>query len=210
MISLPTRHRFARRLAVTACAAAVVALPAGPALAWEFPASQIAEHAELQPDGYGGQCKVFAQKVVNDILAKHGIKARVGGYGTPGGAYFGAYQRAGGVLIDGKDGQRGDLIQVITPDQKNKDFPDTRDKHNESILHTAIILRTIRPGVYQVRDSNYVSWETIGTHRWNPMEWKARGVEVYVWRFGRAPEPVVVPSAFVAVAADPTPHSLKA
>lgn len=203
-----------RRLAVIPAAAAAVliggALAASPAQAWEFPAEDIADHAVTQPDGYGGQCKVFAQRVVNDILKREGIKARVTGYGTPGGAYFGAYERAGGLLVGPEAGQRGDLIQVITPQHKNKDFPKTRDENNESILHTAIILKTIRPGVYQVRDSNYVAYETIGTHRWDPMAWRKRGVEVYVWRFGQAPDPVVIPSAYVAVGAKPTAKSLKA
>lgn len=202
-----------RRIALIPAAATTLlmggAVAAAPAQAWDFPAEDIAEHALAQREGHGGQCKVFAQKVVNDILAREGIKARVTGYGTPGGAYFGAYKRAGGMLVSAESGQRGDVIQVIPARNKNKDFPATRDKNDESILHTAIIVDTIKPGVYQVRDSNYVAHETIGTHRWNPIEWRERGVEVYVWRFGQAPDPVVVPSAFVAVGAKPTAKSLK-
>ncbi len=207
-----TRRRLVARRA-TAIAGATLAMgvtAVAPAHAWDFPAEEIAAHAETQPDGYGGQCKVFAQRVVNEVLAERGIKAHVGGYGTPGGAYFGAYERAGGLLVHSAAGQRGDIIQIISPQKKNKDFPPTRDKNNESILHTAIILKTIKPGVYQVRDSNYVSWETIGTHRWDPLTWRKRGVEVYVWRFGQAPDPVVVPSAFVAVGARPKAESLTA
>ncbi len=169
-----------------------------PAAAWEFPGVEIAEQAEAAPrGGYGGQCKVFAEQVVNKVLKKNGVKARVTGYGTPGGAYYGAYESAGGVQVDPAWGERGDLIQVITPRAKNKDFPPTRDKHNESILHTAIILERLEPGVYRVRDSNYVGYETIGTHRWNPLSWRERGVEVYVWRFGRLSGAQIMPSLHV-------------
>ncbi len=208
------RRRLARTAATTGAAvavAAVSAVGAAPAQAWEFPAEDIAEHAAAAPDGgYGGQCKVFAEQMINDVLRRHGVKARITGYGTPGGAYFGAYERAGGIQIDSESGQRGDLIQVITPEKKNKDFPPTRDKHNESILHTAIILKRVEPGVYLVRDSNYVAYETIGTHKWNPMQWRTRGVEVYVWRFGQAPDPQVVPSAYVAAGARPDARTLNA
>ena len=207
---MPPARVFRRAGLTSLAAAASLLLTPALAHAWEIPAEEIAERAESIPDGYGDQCKVFAQRVVNEVLADHGIRARVGGYGTPGGAYFGAYERAGGLLIVPESGQRGDLIQVIRPEHRNKDFPPTRDRDNESILHTAIILETVRPGVYKVRDSNYVAWETIGTHRWRPLEWRERGVEVYVWRFGRAPDPVVVPSAHVAVGATPPARSLRA
>lgn len=181
-----------------------------PALAWDFPAEDIARAAAAAPTGgYGGQCKVFAENTVNKVLAQHDIKARITGYGTPGGAYYGSYERAGGELVAPTSGQAGDLIQVITPSQRHSDAPDTRDKNNESILHTAIILKTIRPGVYQVRDSNYVASESIGTHRWNPLSWRKRGIEVYVWRFGQAPDPTVVPSAYAGAQAG-VPRSLRA
>lgn len=191
-----------RSLARVAGGAVVVGLltlgTAVPAAAWDFPAAEIAEQAEEAPGGgYGGQCKVFAERVVNKVLQANGIKARVTGYGTPGGAYFGAYERAGGVLVDPEWGERGDLIQVIVPRAKNKDFPPTRDKHNESILHTAIILDRLEPGIYRVRDSNYVGYETIGTHRWDPMAWRKRGVEVYVWRFGQLSGAQIMPSFHV-------------
>ncbi len=205
---MPTLPRSVLRAALAACA--LVLLASGPARAWDFPADAIADRAEAHANGYGGQCKVFAQRVVNEVLARHDIRARIHGYGTPGGAYYGAYERAGGILVDPRAGQRGDVIQVITPSQKRKDFPDTRDDNNESILHTAIILEAIEPGVYRVRDSNYVGWETIGSHRWHPLEWRERGVAVYVWRFGQAPDPVVMPSGYIAAGVTARAHTLPA
>jgi predicted small lipoprotein YifL len=100
---------------------------------------------------WGGQCKVWAGNVVNRALSANGINASVGGYFTPGGAYYGAYELAGGVLVDVKNAKPGDLIQTIRSDQKNLDYPSLVG------LHTAIIVGlTSRLGVFNVRDSNSV------------------------------------------------------
>lgn len=185
------RHRYALVLAVGAATVAVTGVvaaahPAPAEGAWDFPESEIAHQARQEAEGsHGGQCKVFAQKVVNDVLRKEGVKARIGGYGTPGGAYYGTYERAGGQPIDQLEGRPGDLIQVITPEKKNSDSPPIRDPKDNSVLHTAIIVeRTDEPGKYIVRDSNYVASETVGEHAWTPGSWTKRGVEVYIWRFG--------------------------
>jgi hypothetical protein len=188
-------HRHALRVlaagGVAAVALTVVTATAGPgqAKAWDFPAERIAEQARTHAEGsYGGQCKVFAQNVVNEVLKSEGIKARITGYGARGGAYFGTYQHAGGELVDPEAGQPGDLIQVITAAKRNSDFPPTRNAKGDSILHTAIIVeRTEKPGRYIVHDSNYVAGETVGEHAWTPSSWRKHGVEVYVWRFGSVP-----------------------
>lgn len=174
-------------------------LPAGPAAAWDFPGREIAERAQQYRVGAkGGQCKVFAQKVVNEVLAAHGIAARVTGYRTPGGAYFGAYARAGGVLVSHRGGAPGDLIQVVLARKRTSDRPPLRDRHG-SMLHTAIIVRVLKPGTYVVRDSNWVAHERIGQHRWTPATWRRNGVEVYIWRFGRSPRPRLIATAYVGV-----------
>jgi len=129
---------------------------------------------------WGGQCKVWAGNVVNRALSANGINASVGGYFTPGGAYYGAYELAGGVLVDVKNAKPGDLIQTIRSDQKNLDYPSLVG------LHTAIIVGlTSRLGVFNVRDSNSVGPEVIGEHEWDTGKWaKDKSVTVYVWRFG--------------------------
>ena len=122
---------------------------------------------------------------MNRALSANGINASVGGYSTPGGAYYGAYELAGGVLVDVKNAKPGDLIQTIRSDQKNLDYPSLVG------LHTAIVVGlTDRLGVFNVRDSNYVGndigvYEKVGEHEWDTGKWaKDKSVTVYVWRFG--------------------------
>lgn len=140
--------------------------------------------ASYRVGSYGGQCKVFAQNVVNAALAARGFKARVGGYGSPGGAYYGTYRRAGGVRIPPNSAMPGDLIQVISPKHKTSDFPPRRDALGRSMLHTAIVIGRYGPGNYRVRDSNWRGDETVFEHRWQPGTWRSHGIKVYVWRFG--------------------------
>ncbi|MFN8104267.1 MAG: hypothetical protein U0U69_07370 [Acidimicrobiia bacterium] len=173
-------------LLVFAFAGATFAIQGTAARAWAFPAQQIAERARSYGIGTReGQCKVFAQNVVNSVLVANGISARVGGYGSPGGAYFGAYQNAGGTLIGTNDGQPGDLIQTINPAQRNSDYPTWNG------LHTAIIVaRTSTQGTYVVRDSNWNLDEKVSEHSWAPASYAvARGAAAYVWRFGNVGSP---------------------
>ena len=120
---------------------------------------------------------MFAGNVVNVVLARHGISTRVGSYGSPGGAYYGAYRQAGGSLVGTNDAQPGDLIQTINATQKNSDNPTT------SGLHTAIVVAlTFTPGTYTVRDSNWSSTndELAREHAWAPASYAS----AYIWRFG--------------------------
>jgi hypothetical protein len=168
-------------LALAVSAIGSLSFATGTAAAYGFPNSQIADQARAYGIGtWQGQCRVFAGNVVNAVLARNGIGARVGGYGSPGGAYYGAYQNAGGGLVGVNDGQPGDLIQTVNPGQKNSDNPTTTG------LHTAIIVaRTGTTGTYVVRDSNWTLNETVQEHNFSPAAWAAaRVAAVYVWRFG--------------------------
>jgi hypothetical protein len=142
-------------------------------------ASQVVTHARSYAIGsYGGQCKVFAAKVINEVFAANGRSTRIRGYGSPGGAYYGAYQNAGGVLVPLSDVRQGDLIQTINPAQKNSDFPTTRG------LHTAIVVGVNGPNNVVVRDSNSHLDEKVAEHQWSPGTYAAaRGAAAYVWRF---------------------------
>ena len=72
--------------ALLTCSAVVYSATAG--TAWGFDNQQIADKARSYGIGsHGGQCKVFGENVVNAVLAANGLSARVGGYGSPGGAY---------------------------------------------------------------------------------------------------------------------------
>lgn len=127
---------------------------------------------------YGGQCKVWAANIVNSVLAANNRGGRIGGYGSPGGAYYGAYQNAGGVLVPLSQVAAGDLIQTINPAQKNWDYPTTTG------LHTAIVVGVNGYDNLVVRDSNWGLTEKIGEHAWSPGAYAAaRNAEAYVWRF---------------------------
>jgi len=144
-----------------------------------FSSDQIVAKAESYADGYyGGQCKVWAQNVINAVLADNDIAARVGGYGSPGGAYYGAYENAGATLINALDARPGDLVQVVNAAQKNSDYPSGR-------LHTAIIVgMTATPGTFQLRDSNWNLTGQVSTHTLDVVAWAhAGGSEAYFWRF---------------------------
>ncbi len=180
-----TRRRATRfALSSTLAASMFVVLAAPPAqAAWWFPNSRIADNARSYTIGsVGGQCKPFAAKVVNTVLASHGIDKRVTGYYT-GGAYYQAYINGGGTLVavnDVSGARPGDLIQTINKDQVHSDFPTTRG------LHTAIVVaRTGTVGTVTVRDSNWYATtapEKIYEHDWTPVSWaSARNANTYLW-----------------------------
>ncbi len=180
---------IARRLAALVVASAVVGATLSTISAtaadasWSFPNIEIANQAQSYKLGsWGGQCKVFGATVVNAVLAANDISARVGGYGSPGGAYYGAYKNAGGTLVSFKDALPGDVIQTVNRHHKHSDHPPL------SGLHTAIVVaRTSSANVVVVRDSNYSSPgdERIREHTWDPVAFaKTRNSAVYVWRFG--------------------------
>lgn len=177
-----SRHTIVRGSLVSVVLAMLFSLLVTPAQAWGFANQKIADRANAYAAGsLQGQCKVFAQKVVNEVLAANGISARVGGYGSPGGAYYGAYRNAGGALIGANDAMPGDVIQTIRADQATSDNPSLVG------LHTAIVVTRYGPGDYEVRDSNWHLDQRVSQHRWAPVSWaaaKRNNVGVYVWRFG--------------------------
>ncbi|WP_141823102.1 hypothetical protein [Humibacillus xanthopallidus] len=147
---------------------------------YDLPGQQIVDRARSFALGsWGGQCKVFAGNVVNAVLQNNGVAAAIGGYGSPGGTYFGAYASAGATLVDVAKAQPGDLIQAIRSDQKNLDYPSTVG------LHTAVIVGlTTKAGTFIVRDSNWTLNESVNEHSWDTARWaKDKGVAIYVWRF---------------------------
>ena len=178
------RSRVGHLVAAVALVTVCIGVKPAPAAAWSFSTQQIADTARSYTLGtWGGQCRVWAGNVVNAVLASNGIGARVGGYGSPGGAYFGAYQNAGGFLIGINDGQPGDLIQIVNSAQKNSDYP-------SGGLHTAIIVaRTGTAGTYTVRDSNWgTPPELIHEHAFAPAQFAgANNASPYIWRFGTIP-----------------------
>ncbi|WP_375504851.1 FG-GAP repeat domain-containing protein, partial [uncultured Jatrophihabitans sp.] len=122
------------------------------------------------------------------MLAANGLKARVGGYGSPGGAYYGAYANAGGTLVTSDAAQVGDLVQITYGPSKNSDYPPTDTSKPARHLHTAIIVgMTSTAGTYILRDSNWNGDGKVFQHTLNPVAWAAQtGSTAYFWRFGTA------------------------
>jgi hypothetical protein len=126
----------------------------------------------------GGECKVWAGKVVSAVLARHG-KGPVGGYGSPDGAYWGAFANAGGRRVTEAEARPGDLIQLNKPDDRYSDL-------YYAPMHTAIIVgMTGTPGTFEIRDSNLTAPNMIDEHTWTPSQVAtSHGLEVNYWRFG--------------------------
>src|SRR4051812_34578866 len=80
-------------IAALVLVALILCTPAASAdAAWSFANSQISEAANSYALGsLGGQCRVWAGDVVNAALSANGTGTRIGGYGSAGGAYYGAY-----------------------------------------------------------------------------------------------------------------------
>jgi len=185
------------KLALAAGAATVAALaPATPSLAAagnQFPNQRIAGIALSYPvNSHGGQCYVF----VNDVLRRaSGGRVRIGGSHT----YFGAYARAGGVLVSQRDAGAGDVIQISVPSDDNTYYAG---------MHTAIIIRNLGGGRFDVVDSNWGFTERIHHHVLAPQTLiQRRGESVQFWRMGQdsAPAPAPVAGQPAPPVAQPAP-----
>jgi hypothetical protein len=178
------RRCRAVRAVLTATLACLVLSPTVPAEAsYGFDNGEVVNQARSFPIGsYGDECKIFAANVVNAVLARHGIPARVGGFESPGGAYWGAYANAGGTRIDAPNRVApGDLVQINNP----------RDRYSNTYyngMHTAIVVgMTSSTGTFLVRDSNWNFTKTVKEHTWNPTAYATGyGLEANYWRFGSA------------------------
>ena len=126
----------------------------------------------------GGQCKVWAAKVVNAVLARE-TGARIGGYESAGGAYWGSYANAGGRRVPVDQAAPGDLIQTNNPADR------TSNKHYRAMHSAIIVALTGTPGTFVVRDSNWHGDEVVTEHLWTPATTAAKhGLESNYWRFG--------------------------
>lgn len=137
-----------------------------------FPNSRIAQIAQSYPNGaYGGQCYVF---VYNVLLAASNGRVRIGGADT----YYGAYARAGGVLVSPQQATTGDIIQISVPSSDDNYYPG---------MHTAIIVKNLGGGEYDVVDSNWGWTQQIHHHVLNPYSLlvPGSGESVQFWRMGQ-------------------------
>lgn len=188
-------------IAVLAGAAAVLATAladASPSLASAanlFPNQRIANIALSHPEGsWGGQCYVFVNAVLS---AASGGQVHIGGAHT----YYGAYARAGGVLVSAGQAQAGDIIQISNPNNDNVYYRG---------MHTAIIVSNLGGGTFDVVDSNWGYTERVHHHHLNPYRLIVRGTgeSVQFWRMGQVastPTPAPAPQPSPAPQPAPTP-----
>ncbi len=159
-----------------------------------FPTSAIADYAvaHFAEGSFGGQCIIFAERVVDATAAEYGAHHHFPGAAGPDG-YFTAFANAGGHLVAeaGPGGyaaalaaaQRGDIIQLspLPATASPTPWTDPGDGHQ----HTAILLRAEGGGA-EVIDSN---WDLDLRVRIHPLadvladaaRWR---LEMAVWGFG--------------------------
>ena len=199
MEMIPSLPRLAHgpRLVALACGLAVAAVSlAGVTAAYAgagFPTAAIADYAvgHHPPGSAGGQCIIFAERVVDDTYAEFGLTHRFEGADANG--YYAVYPSAGAQLASTAgpsdpaaaltSAQRGDIIQLspLSPSASSTPWFAAPSDHQ----HTAILL-----GAYtrdaEVIDSN---WDEDGLVRIHPLQdvlhWAQRwGLELAVWSFG--------------------------
>ncbi|MEO7753249.1 MAG: hypothetical protein ABIS35_07515 [Terracoccus sp.] len=106
-----------------------------------------------------GQCKVFVQKIHAEVYAN-----------TLGTGYYQAYLNAGYHRVTKANIKPGDVVQ------------ETNAAHTLGI-HTAIVTGNPSGADVRVIDSNFVSYETVGEHVYNPDAHAAsHGGVAYYWR----------------------------
>jgi hypothetical protein len=159
-----------------------------------FPTSAIADYAVAHfPAGSrGGQCIIFAERVVDATFAKYGLPHHFPGAAGPEG-YYTAYADAGGQLVAeaGPGGYvaalaaalRGDVIQLspLSPMTSPTPWTDPGDGHQ----HTAILLGA-EGARGEVIDSNWNLDLRVRSHALadviaDAAHWR---LEMAIWAFG--------------------------
>jgi len=127
--------------------------------------NDIASIAVSYEGKYGDQCKVFVQKV----------SWQAGG--SLGNGYTQCYLNEG-VEVEESQATYGDFIQT----SKDSDPENYYDG-----MHSAIVLKNYGNGNFEVVDSNWVSYETVGIHNWNPFSWASQyNMQAHFYRLGTA------------------------
>ncbi len=187
----------AGRLAAVATAAAAT-LVAGLGVAalandGDFATSEIASYAlaHFAPGAFGGQCIVFAERVVDAVYRAGGVAHGFPPAGGPQG-YYTAFARSGGQLVGeaGPGGyaaalalaQRGDIVQLSPrPAASAGPWTDPGGGHQ----HTAILLGPASGGA-EVIDSNWDLHLRVLIHPLadvvaDAVRWR---LEIAVWGYG--------------------------
>lgn len=199
MVLLPGLGMLRPARTAAAIVAALVALVASLGVAalsadGAFPTSAIASYAlaHYTPGRLGGQCIIFAERVVDAAAAMYGVHPRFPGAAGRDG-YYAAFADAGGTLVAeaGPGGyalalaaaQGGDVLQIspLSPLTSSTPWTDPGGGHQ----HTAILLGREGGGA-EVIDSNWDLDLRVRIHRLADVLADAArwGLEMAIWEFG--------------------------
>ena len=131
----------------------------------------------------GGQCKAFANAMVNQAS---------GGTQSPSG-YQSGWAAAGGTQVDPANAVEGDIIQITPAGSDDQTAESIYDAHLNADgssppayhLHTAIIVSNNGNDSFTVVDANFTATNTVGKHTFDPYTW-ANGSIIDIWRMGTA------------------------
>ena len=155
---------------VAGAAAAMMPATASAAEARESSASAVqmlavhpmVSHARAYIGQSGGQCKEFVKKIHNEVYVS-----------SLGGGYWEAYVNAGYHRISKAEVRAGDIIQ------------ETDAATHDRGIHTAIVSGNPDGPTIRVVDSNWVGFERVGEHTYDPTAHaQSKGGVAYYWRKG--------------------------
>jgi hypothetical protein len=119
-------------------------------------------HARAYAGQWGGQCKAFVQRIHNEVYVRN--------LGT---GYWQAYIDAGYHRITKAEVRAGDIIQ------------ETDAATHTRGIHTAIVTGNPDGPNIRVIDSNWVGFERVGEHSYDPTTHaQSNGGVAYYWRKG--------------------------
>lgn len=141
-MSTTTFLRKAVAVAAIAASATVVTATSSQAT---YRGTEMVSHARAYVGQWGGQCKAFVQKIHNEVY--------VSNLGT---GYYQAYIDAGYHRVAKSEVVAGDIIQET-------------DSGTHTVgIHTAIVISDPDGPTIKVIDSNWVAYETVGVHTYDP------------------------------------------
>jgi hypothetical protein len=119
-------------------------------------------HARAYIGQSGGQCKAFVQRIHNEVYVSN-----------LGAGYWDAYVNAGYHRISKAEVRAGDVIQ------------ETDAATHTRGIHTAIVSGNPDGPTIRVVDSNWVGYERVGEHTYDPTTHaQSKGGVAYYWRKG--------------------------
>ncbi len=131
-------------------------------------------------DEINGQCKQFVKMVVKQAGGSLGVGYRF------------CYLEVG-KEVSAKEATTGDLIQLDT--EKNHNLKIDKGSNNYTWpMHTAIIVKNLGNGNFEIIESNREKPLTVTTGKWNPYKQAGKKLHVHFYRLGRISNNREIPS----------------